>query len=114
MDLLEELSRVVKFNYTLTMQEGTSYRMLVNKLDQKEIDLVVADLTLNEERANVTFPHHSSTSVLGSYTSKKVKGRLTTFLSLLHSPQTFGSTSFQHMPGFPCCFIPFLDTWKGT
>ena len=53
MDLLEELSRVVKFNYTLTMQEGTSYRMLVDKLDQKEIDLVVADLTLNEERANI-------------------------------------------------------------
>ena len=53
MDLLEELSRIVKFNYTLTMQEGTSYRMLVQKLEQNEIDLVVADLTLNEERANV-------------------------------------------------------------
>ena len=53
MDLLEELSRVVIFNYTLTMQEYTSYRVLVHKLEQKEIDLVVADLTLNEERANV-------------------------------------------------------------
>ena len=51
MDLLEELSKVVKFQYTLIMQETDTYANLVNNLEKKKLDLVVADLTMNVERA---------------------------------------------------------------
>ena len=50
-DLLEELSRIVKFNFTLSTEENTMYNALVDRLEDKEIDMVVADLTYNKERA---------------------------------------------------------------
>ena len=50
-DLLEELSRIVKFNFTLSTEENTMYNTLVDRLEDKEIDMVVADLTYNKERA---------------------------------------------------------------